>query len=369
MIIGFDARLANECKRAGVGNYCAELLRALPEAAPDLKLRLYLDAPPRAGFPLNAAAADIRVLPRRRWWTQRTLRRELRKDTPHAFFSPITRLPLQCPCPAAAVVHDLAFLSHPSSFTWSRLIRARLQAAHVVRAADVLVADSESTRREIERHYGATPGRVITAPLGCDAQFLHPPGPGLVAMVRHELKLSNQYLLYVGRIQPRKNLERLIAAFSQFRARHANSTCELVIAGDAGWLDASIRRAAAQSPVRDAIRFLGYVPASNLPALLTGAQALALVSLWEGFGLPALEAMACGTPVIASNTSSLPEVVGGAGELVDPSDTDAIAKGLERVLLDDEHRATLSRMGRARAVGFTWAATASKVAEALRSIA
>ena len=368
MIAGIDGRLANENKRAGVGRYCEELLRALPGVTSRFQWQVYLDSPPRPEFP-NQAHFDFCVLPRAPFWTHRVLGEELRKNTPDAFFSPLSQLPWRCPCPAVVTVHDLAFLDFPTYFPWRKRFPMRLQTAHAVRGASILLADSDSTRRDILRHYAVEPSRIMLAPLACSAGFFESVPDETQARLRAQYQLPAQYVLYVGRIQPRKNLSRLIEAFGLMLKQHPDAPHHLVLAGDAGWMEQGIHRTVAASRLGDRLHFLGHVPEEHLPALISSATALALVSLWEGFGLPVLEAMACGTAVLCSNGSSLVEVAGNAAELTDPHDTEAVAAGLKRLCFNDIHRRALETRGREHARTFSWARTAQTLVQALEQAA
>lgn len=357
-VAGIDARAANEARRAGIGNYALEAIRALGAAPGDWRPRLYVDRAPGAALSEAAAGMEIRRLPPGRLWTQRQLARELRRDPPDVYYTASLQAPLRCPAPIVATVHDLAFLGFPEHFTWRRRFSARLQARQVIGAAARLVADSEATRADILRYYRIPAARVSVGWAGAGAAFRPAADPAALAAFRARLGLPERYVLYVGRLQPRKNIARLVAAFSEAVARRPSLPHRLVIAGAEGWLHAGIHAAAADSAARERIQFLGFVDEADLPGLYQAAEAFALVSLWEGFGLPALEAMACGTAVITSNCSSLPEVAGDAALLVDPEDTGAIADGLERLMTDEALRARLAAAGPARAARFSWAATA-----------
>ena len=186
---------------------------------------------------------------------------------------------------------------------------------------------------------------------GVNAAMMRPTDADIAAtLARYDI--MPPYVLALGTVQPRKNLARLVAAFAAMRAAGLPHT--LVIVGRAGWLTDTIHAEVATRGLREHVQFTGYVPDADLPALYSGADAFAFVSLYEGFGMPALEAMACGTPVVAANTSSLPEVVGDAGVLVDPTDVAAIAASLTRVIADGALRARLIAAGRVRAARFTW---------------
>ncbi len=367
MMLGIDGRLANAEKRAGVGHFCAELLQALPAQLDGASLRIYLDAPPRATFPLSAEQAELRVLPPGRFWTQRILGRELRRHPPDVFFSPVTQLPVCCPCPAIAAVHDLAFFDFGAYFTFRQRQIARWQARHVARNAAHLVADSFATQRDLAQFLGVPASRVTVAHLGCSSRFRRA-DEAAIRELRQRHGLPEHFVLYVGRLQPRKNLVRLIEAFARLRARRPDLPHHLLMAGDEGWLQGPIYAAAEASTARAHIRFLGFVPDADLPALISAADLLALVSLWEGFGLPVLEAMACGTAVLTSNCSSLPEVADDAALMTDPYDVPAMADALERLITDEDMRLRLSQRGPVQAARFTWEHTAQSLLSVARSL-
>jgi glycosyltransferase involved in cell wall biosynthesis len=195
---------------------------------------------------------------------------------------------------------------------------------------------------------------------------MRPASPASVADVKHRLGLPDAYVLFVGTVQPRKNLERLAEAMTA--VVNAGLPHRLVIAGKRGWLADRVEARIAGSPHRDRIRFLGYVADEDLAALYSGADAFCLPSLYEGFGLPVLEAMACGVPVVAARSSALPEVAGEAALLVDPSDAAAIGDGLRRVLTDEPLRRELTNRGLERAVQFTWERAGTATIALLRDV-
>ncbi|MBP8129497.1 MAG: glycosyltransferase family 4 protein [Candidatus Hydrogenedentes bacterium] len=369
MIIGVDGRPANEANRAGIGRLCHNLLRALPPLLGDDRLRVYLDAPPRDDFPITPEQAEFRVLHRRRIWTQRVLARELRRDPPDVFYSTTLQLPARRGCPGVATVLDLAFYDFGAYFPWRRRMRARVEARLAVSRATHLIAISEATKAGVLQRFGLPQERISVAYPGVAEGFRPRDSADGGVQARARFGLPERYVLYVGRLQPRKNLVRLVHAFERVLARRPELPHGLVIAGGAGWMEKGLHKAIARSPVKPRIVQPGYVDEADLPGLMAGADVLALVSLWEGFGLPLLEAMHCGTPVLASNCSSLPEVAGEAGALVDPYDVDAIAASLERLLTDDAWRAQKAQAGAARARQFTWERFAGQVLAALRRTA
>jgi glycosyltransferase involved in cell wall biosynthesis len=370
-ILAVDGRAANEEQRAGIGNYCAGLLRELPRAAADAgwRLRVYLDAEPRTEFPVNGDEAEFRILPAGRLWTHRRLGAALRRERPDAFYAPGVQVPLLALCPCVATIYDLAVMRYPQEFTLKRRCLAQLELRHARRACAAFVAISGTTRDDFTDLLGAPPDSVTLAPPGCAPRFQPCADKATKGRLRRRMELKRPYLLYVGRIQPRKNLVRLMEAFDRVCARHPDWPHELVIAGARGWMDGPILDAATRLACADRVRLTGFVPDDDLPVLMAGAELFALVSLWEGFGMPLIEAMACGTPTITSNSSALDEVAGDAALRVDPEDTEAIACAVERLLADPALRAALAEKGLEQARQFTWAETARGVIRAANNAA
>ncbi|GMV91469.1 MAG: hypothetical protein AMXMBFR82_12470 [Candidatus Hydrogenedentota bacterium] len=367
MVVGIDARAANVAAPLGVGVYCQELIRAIA-ALPDApSLRLYLDAEPSPGFPVENEQADIRILPRGFAWTTLQLARELRREPPDVFFAPVMQVPLGVPCPVVATAHGLPFHKYGSSPNPLRRVWAVLRTLLILWRCDRIIAISDSMKADMVNVLRTAGDRVAVIPHGCSPGFRPDVDPGAVARVRERYELPERYVLYCGRIGMHKNLVRLIDAFTAVRTRHPKLHCQLVLAGSMQLDSGPIKAAAERSSVKEDIRFIGYVDRSELPMLMAGAHALAFVSLWESFGMPALEAMASGTPVVASNCGALPEVCGDAAVLVDPSDTKAIEFGLERLLTDEGYRLGLRDCGLQRASEFSWDRTARETLRVIRT--
>ena len=263
-----------------------------------------------------------------------------------------------------ATIHDLAFEHYPETFTRRGSWQLRLTVRRTARLAARILTVSEFSRQDLLRTYGLPEERVVVTWNGVDSRFQPTPEPGEAERLASRYGLREGYLLAVGSLQPRKNLPRLIRAYACLRRNQPQLTCPLVIAGRELWLTGEIyrelERELAGERWRDDIIFTGYVPDEDLPALYRQARLLIYPSLFEGFGLPPVEAMACGVPVITSRTGSLPEVCGDAARLVDPESVESIAGAMLELLSDEAGCRQLVTRGLAQARRFDWQATAER---------
>ncbi|HEY8203887.1 MAG TPA: glycosyltransferase family 1 protein [Pyrinomonadaceae bacterium] len=287
-----------------------------------------------------------------------TLSAELRRNPVDVLHVQYTAPPF-APCPVVATIHDLSFEHLPETFNRRSRTQLRVTVRRTARNAAQILTLSEFSRRDIIETYKIDPERVSVTPAAAPSHFAEVTDETELRRIRLTYGIKRDYILALGSIQPRKNLVRLINAFAALRNKRAGLTLpQLVLAGKRGWLEAETIRAAKQSDAGKDILFVGYVPETDLPALYSGALCFAYPSYFEGFGLPVVEAMLCGTPVIAGNRTSLPEVVGSAGVLVDPFDEAAIAEGLAELIENPDYRAQLRVKGFERAKTFSWKTTA-----------
>jgi glycosyltransferase involved in cell wall biosynthesis len=265
-------------------------------------------------------------------------------------------------------IHDLSFLLVPDCAEDG--LRAHLERVvpTSVRDADFITADSENTRNELTTLLDAAPGRVKVVYGGVDQRFQPVEDQGALERIRRKYGLHFPFVLYVGTIEPRKNLGRLLRAFTALRSRRG-MTHRLVVAGGLGWLYQDVLRELDELSAEHEVVFLGRVIDEDLPALYSLSDIFVFPSIYEGFGLPPLEAMACGCPVICSNTSSLPEVVGNAGVLVSPFDVDGLADAIGELIADPDRREYLGQLGQARSREFTWDASARRLLDVFRGLA
>jgi glycosyltransferase involved in cell wall biosynthesis len=348
-LIGIDASRSVSAQPTGTELYSRYLIEALLDHAPErFSFRLYFNQPPSV---VRSQKSEVRVISFPRLWTHLRLSTEMMLHRPDLLFIPAHVLPLVHPRRSIVTVHDLGYLyfpeAHPPRQRWYLDRSTRWHA----RTAAHLLADSAATKRDLIEKYHANPDRITVAYPGLDPAIKRIDNPNEVARVKANYNIDGDYLLYLGTIQPRKNLQRLITAFTSCNFHPA-----LVLAGKQGWYaDESLKQA------NDRVHFIGYVDAIDKNALLSGATAFVFPSLYEGFGFPVLEALACGVPVLCSNTSSLPEVAGDAAVLVNPLEVDSIARGLSDLMSNAELRRTLIERSHSQAQKFTWQACADSV--------
>ena len=381
MRVGIDFTAA--AQPAGIGRYTRSLVGALAAQAPTARLTLLAPRPaaraamafPAARRLLERPNVSLRTLP----FSERTLTRlwhrlrlplfaDMLAGGVDVFYAPDFALPPLWRAPGVITIHDLSYRFFPESYPASlRGYLERVVPRSAARARLVL-ADSASTRQDLVATYQVDPARISILHGGVDPAFRSVEAAGARAAVLRRYSITYPYFLSVGTIQPRKNIARVIAAMRAVVA--ANLPQQLVHVGRPGWLYEEILDAPQQYGVAGRVRFLTEVDADgDLAALYSGATAFVFPSLYEGFGLPVLEAMACGTPVITGNTSSLPEVAGDAAILVDPTNTTAIGEALVTLASDENARDQLIDAGRERAAAFTWERAAGELRAHLARVA
>jgi glycosyltransferase involved in cell wall biosynthesis len=335
---------------AGIGTYTAEILRALAAERPRSRFTVYATSGIDLGHPALTVRRPptVRLVGRHLLWPA-----HLRRLGADLYFGPAGQLPLAgVGMPAVLTAHDMTIYRHPEWFPGGQTLAVRVVVPRSMRRAAAVIAVSTSTARDVAELFGLEPERLEVIPEGVAARY-RPLPRWQLEEVRARLRLPDGFILFVSTIEPRKNLETLLEAWSRMPDRRP-----LVVAGGWGWRYEAVRaRLERMGP--DLVQ-LGPVPSQELPALYNLATCLAHPAWYEGFGLTPLEAMACGTPVVVSSSSSLPEVVGEAGLLVDPGDVDGWAEALGRVCDDAGLRADLRRRGLRRAAEFTWERAAAR---------
>ena len=307
----------------------------------------------RNGRAVQAAAhvASLRCPLNRTVWSQVRLPLHLLSHRYDLLHIPGHKLPALAPCRTVVTIHDLAFEKFPDTFKPLHRQRLVMFTRNAARRADRIIAISESTKRDLCELYSVAATKIDVVHHGVDHAVFHPN----VRPARRPVP----YVLSVGALQPRKGFPMLIRAFKRLCARW-HEPIELLIAGQRGWMWEDIEAEAKLTPFAERVHLLGYVSDEQLPSLYAGATLVAIPSFYEGFGLPLLEAMACGSPVVASNASCFPEVCGDAAQMVDPQDEEAWTDAMIELLEDPAKREKLRRRGLARAAQFTWQRTAEQ---------
>ena len=369
--IGIDASRALVTRRTGTEHYSAQLLRALSELpeAQERRFVLYTNsslAKAQEGLDFDLPPSwRIRAIPFPRVWTHARLSLEMATRPPGVLFVPSHVVPLWHPRRTVVTVHDLGYLYYPQAHTRLSRLYLHLSTIFSVRAARRVIAISRATRHDLISRYRVPARKIRVVYHGRDLSYAPIEDEAKVAEAAGRYGVSRPYCLHVGTLQPRKNLGLLVEAWDLLRAK-VEQPPQLLLAGKRGWLYESLFAVVEGKRLGDLVKFADYVEQDDLPALYSGALAFTFPSLYEGFGLPPLEAMSCGTPVIASNASSLPEVVGDAGLLLDPHDPTAWADAAQHVIEDEGLRRELSRKGLQRAEQFTWGRCARETLEVLR---
>jgi len=356
-----DARTATP-HFPGIGRYVSNLAQALPPLLdPDERLTLI----PSPGYPLPIATSKaVRTLPisASPFSLSQQLRmpRRLRQLGADVYHSAYYMMPYRPQVPTVLTIYDLIPILLPEHSSGRARLLFRWTTSLALRASAQIITISEATRRDLLDHFHLPAERVITIPLATDPAF-RPQPPASIAALRTRYGLPAQFTLYLGSNKPHKNLVRLIESWKLVNSK-------LVIAGAWDERYPEAQRRAGELGLRDTILWLGPVPETDLPALYAAAALFVFPSLYEGFGLPVLEALACGTPVVCSNRSSLPEVTGDAALLVNPLDVNALAEAIEHVLADQTLRTEMRAKGLAQALQFTWQKTAQQTLNLYRSL-
>lgn len=296
------------------------------------------------------------------------LPRRLRQDRPHLLHVQYTA-PVFCSTPIVVSVHDVSFLEHPGYFAPFRALQLRCTVSRTVKSAARVIAPSEFSKRRILSSYRLDEDKVVVLPNGVASAFRPMPRESAQRWVHSSFGLCAPFILTVGDLQPRKNHVGLIGAFEKLMRAHPQLPHQLVIVGKENWRASTVRAAAKRSSVADRIHFTGFVSDEGLLRLYGACDLFAYPSFYEGFGLPILEAMACGRAVACSNTSAMPEVADSAAILFDPNSEDEIALAMRDLLLNPELRQRMERLGMQRAATFSWEGTAGKTLDLYYAVA
>ena len=369
MRIAVNTRFLLKGKIEGVGLFTHEVLKRLVQQHPEHEFLFFFDRPFDASFVYEKNVMPVVLFPPARhpllfvWWFEWSVVRALKKYKADVLFSPDNFLSLGTSVKTVLATHDLAYLHLPnrSSFFYKKYYE--IFSPRFNQRADHIVAVSHFTKKDIVEQYGISPNKISVACNGCREAF-RPLDKAERQKVREKHADGQPYFFYVGAIHPRKNIHRLIKAFGHFKEK-TKSPVKLLIAGRFAWQAGEVKRAYEASVFQRDIHFLGYVPDAELPQLMASALACTYVSLFEGFGIPLLQAMNCDVPIITSNVSSMPEVAGKAALLVGPYSTEEIADAMQQIWQDGHLRSKLVANGQQQRQQFTWQRAADVVYDAL----
>ncbi|MDQ3008134.1 MAG: glycosyltransferase family 4 protein [bacterium] len=375
MHIALDGNEANVANRVGSNVYAYQILKALEKLTAQDKtahtVTVLLSQPPLKDLPPARRNWRYKVVGPAPLWTQFALPLHLftNKQLYNIFFTPGHYAPRLSSIPYVSSVMDLAFLEYPEQFNQQDLLQLRDWTKYSVMKARKVITISQFSKKQIVKHYQREAMDIVVA-----YPAVHPvplPSESFATDVLKSFNITSPYILYVGTLQPRKNLIRLIEAFELLHQNPKNKRpLQLVLAGKVGWLAQDILDKVASSPVSDRIVLTDYIDDEAKTALYYKAKCSVLIGLYEGFGIPPLESLQQGTVAVVSKSSSLPEVIGDAGFLVDPVSVKSIARGLEQAVnLSAHQRARLRKQARLQVQKFTWEATAKIIFDTLLEVA
>jgi len=365
MLIGIDASRAASEEKTGTENYSWNLINALERVDKENRYVLYFNKIPRV-FEISQPNFSTKVIPAPKFWTQGRLAWECLIHPPDILFVPAHTIPvIRRPLLKTVVtVHDLGaeFLAEYHQFP--QKIYLNWSTKYAAASATHLIAVSEFTKKDLIRTLKVRSKQISVVYEGIDKKIFYHRGDWEVKQAKAKYGLAKNYLLYIGTIQPRKNLVRLIESFAKAGLKNV----DLVLAGSRGWLHEDIYQAPEKFSVSKYVRFVGFVETEDLPALYSGAIGLVFPSLYEGFGLPILEAFACRCPVLTSKIGAMAEVAGEAAILVDPYNVDEMAAGLKKLASDENLRNALIQKGEQRIKDFSWEKTARETIKVFEKV-
>ena len=367
MRIGIDAT-ALPANPAGAGTYTSELIRALAQidaphewfifTHPGGKAYINLPDKPSLHWVLTPQKSPLRRL----IWEQTVfpfLVHRLKLELLHSLH--YTR-PIFLPCPSVVTFHDMTFFLYPQVHTRSKRFFFPAAIRFSARTASALIAVSESTRRDAIRLLNIPAAKIYTTPNGVSPVFRPVSDPQRLQACREKHHLPDKFILFVGTIEPRKNLPLLLKAYHGLLSSPPwmQAVPSLVLAGQMGWMVNDVLHQIETLGLQEKVHLTGYIPPEELPLVYNLASVFVYPSIYEGFGLPALEAMACGTPVITTNTSAMADYVGDAGILVPPNNQEALVQAMQTLLMDQDLQHSLAQKGQEQAAQFTWERTAQE---------
>lgn len=366
MTIGLDGNEANVKNRVGSGQYAYAMLKELAKVKKH-DFIVYLKENPLNDLPLECPNFKYKIFGPKKLWTQLALPLKLALGPRLDLFFTLGHYgPRFSKVPYAVTIFDLSYLHYPELFNSDDLYQLTNWSKYSIKNAKHIFAISNATKDDITKNYEIDPKKITVTYMGYNQQLFKPQPKLTIEKVQTKYKIKGEYIIFVGTLQPRKNIERLIEAFSGLSSK--TSDLSLVIIGKKGWMYDQIFTKVKKLNLESNVIFTDFIPEVDMPALISGAKLYVLPSLYEGFGIPVIEAQACGTPVVVSNTSSLPEIVGESGIKVNPNDTKSIKLGIEKVLNNLTLSSNLIKKGLKNAQRFSWQKCAKDTLEVFESL-
>lgn len=364
MIIGVDGNEANVEKKVGVSVYTIKLLEYFKKhATKEVQFKIFLRNPPLPTMPTSSEFFKYEIVPAKMLWSQIFLPIHLYfKSNIDVYFAPAHYAPRYCPVPIVVTIHDLSFYYFPSEFKKKDLFQLKNWTSYSIEIATSVIAVSKTTKKDIRQLYPVPDSHIHVIYNGFEKNK-----DKEKSSIMEDLQLQkNRYILYVGTLQPRKNVTTLIKSFKLFHKN--NEDYKLVLVGKKGWLYDSIFEEVTKQNLADSVIFTDYIPDSDVSELYKNALCFVMPSLYEGFGIPILEAMSHNCPVISSNTSSLPEIGGNACLYFDARDQNDLLQDIERLQNDTELAKELVKKGRERIKEFSWEKSAKETLEVIKNV-
>lgn len=369
--IWIDGYEANVAQRVGSGQVAFELLKNIENLDKENEYTVLLQGKPLSDLPTPRPNWRYKILKPVKFWTRIVIPAyyAFAKNKPDVILSPTHYIPSFIKAKRVSIIFDLSFLRFPEMFKKGDLYKLTNWTKYSAKQSSHIITISQSSKKDILKFYEVPESKITVSYPGYNNEVFKPVKDiKVIDSLKEKYKISGDYIIYIGTIQPRKNLIKLIRALKQI------DNCKLVIAGKIkglgkqGWMNEEILAEPGRLGIEDKVIFTDFVPTEELPILISGAKAFVLPSLWEGFGIPVVEAMACGTPVIVSNVSSLPEVAGDAGILVDPKSETQIEQAIRLLISDKKIHDKLSKKSLVQAGKFSWEEMAKKVQKVLLEI-
>ena len=377
MKIAVDGYEANVSQRLGSSQVAYGVIRHIEKIDYKNEYIIFLPSPPLGDLPKPRAGFSYKILRPKLLWSRIALPLALytARSKPDLIFSPTHYIPRFSPVKRIVTIFDLSFLHFPEMFNQKDLWQLKNWTKFSAENADHIVTISAFTKKDIISAYGVNKDKITVAYPGYDEEIFHPVSDqAKIKRVLNKYKIKSPFIIYIGTIQPRKNLTRLIETFNRIITQDSNDNLQLLIVGKTtgegreGWMYQDILNTPQKFGMENRVIFTNYVPTLDLPYLLSGAIAFIQPSLWEGFGIPLLEAMSTGCPVLTSHVSSLPEVVGQAGLLFDPYSTDQMEQALRTVISDQALRRKLTRLGFLQVKKFSWEKMAKTIVKVFQDV-